>query len=77
MIAYRILLTVPITVAFAERSFSKLKLLKSYLRTSMSQGRLNGLALMAIENGFLEELDVESLADDFASDHSNRTTLFT
>jgi hypothetical protein len=31
-IAYRILLTVPVTVASAERSFSKLKLIKNYLR---------------------------------------------
>ena len=31
-IAYRILLTVPVTVASAERSFSKLKLLNNYLR---------------------------------------------
>jgi hypothetical protein len=36
-IAYRILFTVPVTVASAERSFSKLKLLKNYLRSTMSQ----------------------------------------
>jgi hypothetical protein len=35
-IAYRILLTMPITVTFIERSFSKLKLIKSYLRSTMS-----------------------------------------
>lgn len=40
-IAYRILLTIPITVAYAERSFSKLKLIKSYLRSTMSQDRMN------------------------------------
>ncbi|XP_019175777.1 PREDICTED: zinc finger MYM-type protein 1-like, partial [Ipomoea nil] len=49
-IAYRILLTIPITVASAEGSFSKLKLLKSYLRSSMLQERLSGLALISIEN---------------------------
>uniref|UniRef100_A0A7N0SZK7 HAT C-terminal dimerisation domain-containing protein n=1 Tax=Kalanchoe fedtschenkoi TaxID=63787 RepID=A0A7N0SZK7_KALFE len=49
MIAYRILLTVPVTVASAERSFSKLKLLKTYLRSSMSQERLNDLAILSIE----------------------------
>jgi hypothetical protein len=36
------------TVASAERSFSKLKLLKNYLR-SMSQERLNNLAMCTIE----------------------------
>ena len=35
-IAFRILLTIHVTVASAERSFSKLKLIKSYLRSTMS-----------------------------------------
>ena len=52
-IAYRILLTMPVTVASAERSFSKLKLLKSYLRSSMSQERLDDLAILCIEKNML------------------------
>ena len=35
-IAYRILLTIPVIVFSAERTFSKLKLIKSYLRSTMS-----------------------------------------
>ena len=36
-IAYKILLTIPVTVTSAKRRFSKLKLIKSYLRSTMSQ----------------------------------------
>ena len=36
-IAYIILLTIPVTVASVEISFSKLKLIKSYLRSTISQ----------------------------------------
>ncbi|XP_076918638.1 uncharacterized protein LOC143579133 [Bidens hawaiensis] len=56
-ITCRILLTVPVTVASAERSFSKLKLLKSYLRSTMSQERLNGLAMIAIESEILDSIN--------------------
>jgi len=42
-------LTLPVTTATAERSFSKLKLIKNYLRTSMRQERLSDLSLLSIE----------------------------
>ena len=71
-IAYRILLTVPVTVASAERSFSKLKLLKNYLRSSMSQERLNGLATLCIEKDMLESIDLDTLISDFASKNARR-----
>ena len=35
-IVYQILLTIPVTVASTERHFSKLKIIKSYLRSTMS-----------------------------------------
>ncbi|XP_066361025.1 uncharacterized protein [Miscanthus floridulus] len=74
-IAYRILFTVPVTVASAERSFSKLKLLKNYLRSTMSQERLNGLATLCIEKKLLDEIDINSIINDFASRNVRRNCL--
>nr|CAH7761884.1 unnamed protein product [Callosobruchus chinensis] len=44
----KILCTLPVSVASAERSFSSLKTLKSWLRSTMGQERLVGLALLHI-----------------------------
>jgi len=66
-IAYRVLLTIPVTVASAERSFSKLKLLKSYLRSTMTQQRLNDLATIALESELREKIDYEHIIEDFIS----------
>ena len=66
-IAYRILLIIPITIASAERSVSKLKLIKSYLRLTMSQEKLSRLAILSIENKILEELEYKNLISQFAS----------
>ncbi|XP_076920556.1 uncharacterized protein LOC143581729 [Bidens hawaiensis] len=76
LVAYRVLLTIPVTVASAERSFSKLKLLKIYLRSSMSQERLNGLAIIAIENDVLETMDYKELIEGFASKNAKRASRF-
>lgn len=44
--------TIPITVASAERSFSSLKRIKTYLRNSTGENRLNGLAALSIHREF-------------------------
>ena len=59
-IAYRILFTMPVTMALAVRSFSKLKLLKNYLRSTISQERLNELAILCIDKRLLDEIDIDT-----------------
>lgn len=48
-IALRILLTLPVTTTSCERSFSKLKLVKNYLRSNIGQVRLTNLSIISIE----------------------------
>ena len=55
--AYMVYMTVLITVDTAERSFSKFKLIKNFLQSSMSQDRLSDLALLSIENERAKNLD--------------------
>uniref|UniRef100_A0A8I6X682 HAT C-terminal dimerisation domain-containing protein n=1 Tax=Hordeum vulgare subsp. vulgare TaxID=112509 RepID=A0A8I6X682_HORVV len=71
-ISYRILFTMTVTIASAERSFSKLKLLKNYLRSVMSQERLNGLATLCIEKQLLDEIYIDPIIDDFACRNARR-----
>lgn len=65
-VALRILLTLPVSVASGERSFSKLKLIKTYLRSTLSQEHLNGLEILAIENDILSKMDTELLLNEFS-----------
>ncbi|XP_024067329.2 LOW QUALITY PROTEIN: zinc finger MYM-type protein 1-like, partial [Terrapene carolina triunguis] len=66
VIALRILLTLPVSVASGERSFLKLKLIKTYMRTSMLQQRLVGLSILSIENDIAHSIDLEELVSKFA-----------
>ena len=66
VIALRILLTIPVSVASGERSFSKLKLIKTYLRTPMLQERLVGLATLSIEHDIARDIEVMELVSAFA-----------
>jgi len=59
--------TLQVTVASAERSFSKLKIIKIYLRSSILQDRLDSLDLLVIKNEFAKQLNINDMADTFAS----------
>lgn len=71
-ISLRILLTLPVTVASGERSFSKLKLIKNYLRSTISQERLTNLATISIEHEIASKLETSSLIKKFAEAKARR-----
>ena len=64
-----IVLTVPVSSANAERSFSTMKRVKTYLRSTMSEPRLNYLCMLAIEREISEVLlkDPSPVVDRFAA----------
>ena len=49
-------LTMPVTVASVERSFSKMKIVKNRLRTTMNDDRLYSLLSCTLETLILDEL---------------------
>lgn len=68
------MLNIPTTMKYAERNFSKLKLLKSYLWSTMSQERLNVSTIIAIKNDRLKNIDYENLANNFVFKNAMRAT---
>lgn len=72
VIAYRIFLTAPVSVATGERSFSKLKIIKNYLRNAMGQDRLNSLAIISIENEIANSIKYEDIIEDFANSKARK-----
>ena len=71
-ISLRILLTLPVTVSTGERSFSKLKLIQNYLRSTMGQERLNGLSIISIEHKIADSVDIDTLRLNFAKSKVRR-----
>lgn len=74
-VALRISATMAVTVAAAERSFSKLKLIKTYLRSTMGQERLSGLAIISINHMVSQQLSYDDVIDHFAARKTRRVRL--
>ena len=61
-----LLLTIAVSVASCERSFSKLKLILTYLRSTMTQNRLNSLAVLSIERDTFDKVGFDEVIDQFS-----------
>lgn len=75
VIAIQILLTLPVSVASGERDFSRLKLIKTYLRSVMTQNRLSDLAQISIENDVCGIVDFDNIIQAFAESKARKFSL--
>ena len=75
-ILFYINLTVLITSSEAERSFSCLERLKTWLRTTIGQIRLSPLAIIYMNAPKLKNLDINLLTDIFATKKQRRKDFF-
>ena len=72
----RLMLTVPATSCASERSFSLLRRLKSYLRSTLSQPRLNYAAVCATYGEEMSGVDMDSIMGEFIRRTPQRVRLF-
>ena len=53
-----------------------LKRVKSYLRNTMAQERLNSLMVLHVRKELTDELDLKDVANKFVSQHESRLSLY-
>lgn len=76
-IILRIYLSMFCTNVKDERSFSKLKYIKNYLRNSMGEEKLNAFALLSIEHEILNNLNFDEIIDDFVHTKNRKRAIAT
>ena len=72
----RLLLVSPASSCTAERSFSALRRLKTWLRSTMSQQRLNHLMICHVHRDRLATLSPQAIAEEFIRAEDKRRTIF-
>ena len=66
-VALRTYCTLPVTVAQAERSFSVLKRIKNYLRSTMCPMQLTSLGTLAVESELAKQANFDVIIEYFAN----------
>jgi hypothetical protein len=72
----KIYLTIPVTTATAERAFSSLRRIKTYLRSTMTQARLNHNMLGYVHKELTDCVDVKEIVDSFIRKYPTRQVFF-
>ncbi|KAL2080767.1 hypothetical protein ACEWY4_024560 [Coilia grayii] len=69
-------LPLPVTTCTAERSFSALRRLKTYLRSTMTAPRLNHLAVLYTHKEHTDQIDLKKVTNEFISASDRRSDIF-
>ena len=72
----QLVLVMPATNATSERSFSALRRVKSYLRSTMLQERLNYLMLLHVHKEFTDAIDLKYILNEFVNAKPQRKKYF-
>ena len=72
----QLILVISATNATSERSFSALRRVKTYLRSTMLQERLNYLMLLHIHKERTDKLCIKTAINEFVEKSSNRDNIF-
>ena len=73
---FQLLMILPATNATSERSFSALRRVKSYLRSTMTQARLNHLMILHYHQDMTDRLDLKSIANKYITKNEARRSTF-
>ena len=72
----KLISVMPSTNAVSERSFSALRRIKTYLRSTMLQERLNHLLVLHVHKDRTDSLDLITVANNFVIDSDHRLSIF-
>ena len=70
---YILALVIPVTSAEAERAFSCMKRIKTYLRSLMTEKRLNSLAVLSLNKDI--KIDIDVVINKFINTKNRRINL--
>ena len=76
IIIIRLVLTCGATTATPERSVSLLRRLKTWLRSTMTQKRLNSLSILQENPTIVDQMSLIDVANDFVALHPSRLNIF-
>ena len=72
----KLIALMPATNAVSERSASALRRVKSYLRSSMTQVRLNNMMVVHIHKTLTDTIDIKSILTGFSTANADRRKMF-